>query len=38
MSRRVGKFPVGEDIAEVLGSAVGDGEFSNWNWVALMVG
>lgn len=37
MSRRVGKFSVG-DIAKVLGSAVGNGEFLNWNWVALMVG
>ena len=38
MSWRVGKFSVGENITKVLGSAVGDGKFSKWNWVALVVG
>ena len=35
--RCVGEFSVGEDVAKVLGSAVGDSEFTNWNWEALMV-
>ena len=31
------KFAIGENVAEILRSAVGDGELSDGDWVSLSV-